>query len=304
METVVVMLSTYNGENFLKEQIDSILGQEKVKVILQIRDDGSSDNTINIIQQYLDNENVNLVVGTNIGWRRSFMTLVKNVTNSSNYYYAFADQDDIWKSDKLFQAVTKMDKERPTLYHSNVSVVDENMCFIGNRFSNNFKPTTQKKEAFLNGFGVGSTMVFNSKMLSIVQNYIPEEETNHDAYIMALAIFFGTIVYDKESYILYRRHSNTATGFGKIKNAAKPSLIARYKRYKKNPKHGFSNRAGIIINGFSNQLTKSDLKFLKKISEYRSNRLDRISLILDPNIRATGLRKTLQVKYRLIVKSL
>lgn len=92
---VIVLMSTYNGEKYLKEQIDSILNQVKVEVFLMIRDDGSSDNTIAILKEYeRQNRNIKIIKGKNIGVGNSFMQLLYNSAEAE--YYAFADQDDVW----------------------------------------------------------------------------------------------------------------------------------------------------------------------------------------------------------------
>lgn len=87
---VIVLMSTYNGERHLVEQIESILNQEGVDVRLMIRDDGSNDKTVEIARKYTDD----VVVGDNIGFRYSFLELIKNAPEAE--YYALADQDDIW----------------------------------------------------------------------------------------------------------------------------------------------------------------------------------------------------------------
>ena len=134
MKTVCVLMSTYNGEKYIVEQIDSILQQENVNVNLLIRDDGSKDKTVEIIKQYLIDKRVSFVSGDNIGYKKSFLWLMDNSPNSD--YYAFADQDDVWKKDKLFAAVTKLENEdiaEPKLYTSALTRVDENLNYISNQ---------------------------------------------------------------------------------------------------------------------------------------------------------------------------
>lgn len=94
MYKVAVLLSTYNGSKYIKEQIDSILSQEGVNIDIYIRDDESTDETVNIIYEYKSN-NIFLTEGKNIGVGNSFMELLYSVPEIYDYY-AFADQDDIW----------------------------------------------------------------------------------------------------------------------------------------------------------------------------------------------------------------
>ncbi|NLR09050.1 MULTISPECIES: glycosyltransferase [Lactobacillaceae] len=298
MVTVVVMMSSYNGEFYISQQMRSILDQKGVNVEILIRDDGSHDKTLAVLDKFSRLDNVTVISGHNIGWRKSFMTLLEKVRFSSEVYYAFSDQDDIWKADKLMTAVGMLKKNIPMVYHSNVTTMTDNETVIGNRFSQDFEPSLKMPECFLNGYGVGATMVFNSQMLSLLRKHRVTQETNHDAYVMALGNLMGGVVYDKRSHILYRRHAGTATGFGKSESVNAPTLWVRYKRYKKNPKNVFSHRAEQILDGYSDELSDRDKKLLHLIAGYKSNFLYRLELFFSPKFKATGFRKTLQIKYR------
>lgn len=98
-KSVQVVMSTYNGEKYLKEQIDSILSQEGVDVRLYIRDDGSSDRTTDILASYQEHKNVKIEKGNNLGFAKSFLTALDECDEAD--YYAFSDQDDVWEKDKL-----------------------------------------------------------------------------------------------------------------------------------------------------------------------------------------------------------
>lgn len=102
-KSVQVVMSTYNGEKYLKEQIDSILSQEGVDVRLYIRDDGSSDRTTDILASYQEHKNVKIEKGNNLGFAKSFLTALDECDEAD--YYAFSDQDDVWEKDKLSTAV-------------------------------------------------------------------------------------------------------------------------------------------------------------------------------------------------------
>lgn len=92
---ITVLMSTYNGEKYLKEQLDSILNQEQVDLKLLIRDDGSTDGTVNILKEYENSHtNIKWYSGLNLGCGKSFFQLVLDAPKSD--YYAFVDQDDVW----------------------------------------------------------------------------------------------------------------------------------------------------------------------------------------------------------------
>jgi rhamnosyltransferase len=303
---VSVLLSTYNGEKYLAEQINSILEQKGARVQLYIRDDGSTDRTRAILESFEQINQVHLSFQSNVGWKRSFTELLQTTPDEPNTYYAFADQDDIWQPDKLIQAVNQLMPyaSQPTVYHSNVAIVDGNMHFIQNRFDEAFMPNQQLPQAYFDGLGVGATMVFNEKMLRLIQQYVPQQATNHDALVMALGNMLGKVIYDPTAHILYRRHDGTATGFGAGTNAAKPSLLDRYRKYQRGPKQQFSIRAQELLAGYQDQLSADEVRLLTKVADYRHSLADRLYLLFSPNIKASGMRKTLQIKYRAFMGTL
>lgn len=128
MHTITVLMSSYNGEKYISEQIDSILHQENCNVNLIVRDDGSSDNTCEILEQYQKN---NLLTwysdGENLRPAHSFLRLLANAPDSD--YYAFADQDDYWMTDKLDHAIKAIGNRSdiPMIYYANSELVDSEL---------------------------------------------------------------------------------------------------------------------------------------------------------------------------------
>lgn len=304
MYKVTVLLSTYNGEKYLREQLDSILKQDKVNISLLIRDDGSTDLTTTILAEYQVKPNVQVMLSDNIGWKDSFMTLLKLASNNTDSFYAFADQDDIWLPEKLISAIRTIDQSRPMLYHSNVLLMNGSGERLGKRYPESFRPNSKMPYAFLDGFGIGATMVFNQALMSLLKDYIPVKKINHDAFVIALSNLLGTTVYDPDSYILYRRHSGATTGFGNSDDIKKPTLIDRYHRYKKGPKHNFSLRAKYLLVGYGDKLSTADRVFLNRVANYQSSIPVKLYLLFSPNVAATGFRRTMQVKYRVFFNTL
>ena len=109
MHNIAVAMSTYNGELYIKEQINSILEQKNVKVELFVRDDGSKDKTLGILETYGEKwNNIHFIKGENLGVGNSFMELLYSI-GCEYEYYAFADQDDVWLPDKLNQGIAKIE---------------------------------------------------------------------------------------------------------------------------------------------------------------------------------------------------
>lgn len=213
-----VLMSTYNGEKYLKEQIDSILGQKGVDVHLTIRDDGSNDDTIDIINDYVKTDTrVQFYKGVNLGPANSFMELLYQ---SGDYeYYAFADQDDIWLEDKLLRAAEQLEGIKyPCLYSSNQITVDSNGRQIEKRYSE--APPTDLANTMICNRLAGCTMVLNRKLRDILirDDIRPDPEflrlRMHDVWVAMIANCFGRVIYDPEAYILYRQHENNVVGAG------------------------------------------------------------------------------------------
>ena len=160
MKKVLVLLSTYNGEKYLREQLDSVLSQEGVDVSLLIRDDGSKDGTLNILKEYSVKDNVNYYEGVNCGPSESFHDLMRHAKGYD--YYAFCDQDDVWNNDKLITAVRLLEEKKqdlPLLYCSNLNVVDEHLNYCRLCHSEKYD-LSNKYLGLVDFFAVGCTEVF------------------------------------------------------------------------------------------------------------------------------------------------
>lgn len=209
---VLVLMSTYNGEKYLREQIDSILEQCGVNVSLLVRDDGSTDKTLNILYEYQLFGKLTFYTGTNIGPQLSFMHLLQNAPECE--YYAFADQDDIWLKDKLSCAVNKLKEkeERPALYFSQTQLTDEN---LNKKESVIINPLLTFGESLIYKFIGGCTMVMNNKLRISISDKLPKIMPMHDIWIYSIAMAIDAfVVFDKSRHILYRQHSNNTVGQG------------------------------------------------------------------------------------------
>lgn len=144
-EKVAVLLSAYNGEKYIAKQVESIEKQTiSDDITLIIRNDGSTDNTLNILQNLAKKySNIMLINGKNIGLIRSFFTLLEFAVKKYEFeFYAFSDQDDYWQKNKLESAIGRLDHEKrdiPLLYGCTSIIVDEDLKPTG------FKTQTQKK---------------------------------------------------------------------------------------------------------------------------------------------------------------
>lgn len=175
---VAVLISTYNGEKYLKEQLDSVLKQTYPNIEIVIRDDGSSDSTVELIKEYQEKyDNIQLKEGTNIGFIRSFFKLLELADAD---YYAYCDQDDIWLEKKVELAVNALEKannEKPNMVFGNSDYYDENMNFIGNGEGHK---VFSFKNSLYECVAQGMTMTINQVAKKMIIENIPEKCLFHD----------------------------------------------------------------------------------------------------------------------------
>lgn len=210
--TLHVLLSTYNGERFISAQIDSVLAQRGVDVRLYIRDDGSSDGTRAIVSEYAARDpQISVEYGLNKGVVGSFFTLLAACTATGDYF-AFCDQDDVWKPDKLARAVVCCDTytdQEPVLYASRVEYVTEQLSRLG------FSPMPRRvgfNNAMVENQLIGCTMVFNRHLRELVLARLPQYATMHDAWLYLVASALGKVIFDDFVSVAYRQHSGNVVG--------------------------------------------------------------------------------------------
>ena len=303
-------MSSYNGENYISHQIDSILSQSDVEVEIFIRDDGSKDKTVAIIKNYIkEHNNVHFIQGENVGVIESFRLIAEYVylNFSPCEFYAFADQDDEWLPNKLSAAINKLygkitDWNKPVLYYSNLKVADNNLKYLYDRFPENYVLNT-KKQIMSEICTLGCTCVFNYALL---QEYIKtnlKHRIPHDAWVTVLAAFLGEIIYDNEAFILYRQHGNNQSG------SVKKGLSMYWDKLK-HFKHIFDMDgdyeaiAKEMLDNYNEALDDNDLAVLKTIAEYRNNIKFRFKLMFTKYINSGHIWKEIARRIRIICNRL
>src|SRR5690242_5828721 len=131
-ESVVILLSSYNGERFLREQLDSLLQQTHGNTRILVRDDGSTDGTRAILDAYAGRHgNIQGAYGDNLGHVRSFFWLLDHAPADAAYL-CFSDQDDVWEADKVARGVRALDGiDQPAMVFTNVHIVDASLRPLG-----------------------------------------------------------------------------------------------------------------------------------------------------------------------------
>lgn len=283
---VLVLMSTYNGERFLQEQLDSILSQQGVEVSLLVRDDGSSDNTCKILSDYASQyPNIVWKSCENVGFVRSFSSLVRMAATSDIDvdYYAFADQDDIWMSNKLAIACSVLaskDNSKPNLFTSNSMQIDAEGREL-ELFHKGPEPKFRKGNVLVFGTEQGCSMVFNKKAIELYSADEPNL-TWHDRWMYHICYFLGSVTYDHQPLFYYRRHEKNALANHKAGSLeGEPSKIVRVYRilFVEPPVTNHVEMAREFYDHFASRLNKDDKKLFRRFIVCRKSIVSKIYML-------------------------
>lgn len=217
MNKILILLATYNGEKFIKDQIDSIFSQLDVDVDILISDHSSSDKTINKIIEAIPvnkKNNVNIIYLDNYKNNpgANFFHLIKNAADHYDFY-ALSDQDDIWKPKKLIRALKCIKKNNVSCYSSNYTNYNKK-----NSWTSVIYAKQKKFDHFFQTPGPGCTFVFSSNFFQSLKNNILNSPDIfnfkwHDWFIYAFSRSNNyTWFIDEESFIKYRQHNQNFVG--------------------------------------------------------------------------------------------
>ncbi len=225
MPTVSVVMCTYNGETYLREQLDSIIAQTYPVYELIVQDDGSSDKTVDIVRGYArqypfirlhENER-------NLGYNRNFLDAVMKASGDA---IAIADQDDIWDVEKLALQMALLAKGYSFAFHNSLLFDTDPKEISGKRHS--VPPLFTPLRLALKPFIPGHECVFTRKALPALRELTAREECLPYAYVIALACStLGPLAYIDRGLVHWRRHNAAATFGGKRgPGAAKGFLLS------------------------------------------------------------------------------
>ena len=300
---VTVLMATYNGEKYIKEQIESILRQVDVTVNLLIRDDGSNDNTINIIKEFADTySNIKLLSGHNIGVAMNFIELLRQSEECE--FYAFADQDDIWDENKLLAAVTLLNKDKyhgAKLYCCKVRDVDASGIEYG-IVDNKIKIADTLGKALIFSNAQGSTMVFNNQLKQLILKATPNfKNLNilHDAWIHKVCLAVGgKVIIDLEPHMGYRVHGENVMA----RTPANNSIFRKLHRlFQVEKEYQCSNIAKAIIDLYLDDIPESNMKILSMVANYRHDLFSRLNLLFSSQVKTDNVKFNINFMYRVLI---
>ena len=293
-----VIMSTYNGAKYVEEQLDSIIGQDvDASVTIYIRDDGSTDNTVDVLRKYAaghSKEDIVIDRAANKGAAGSFLTAMRECPDAD--IYAFSDQDDVWDEDKLRIAVDKISEypeDVPALYYCGQRLVDQDLNLISDHTLNEKRSL---KTRFLLSDFAGCTGVFNKALLDEVNKYEPGYVLMHDTWILKICLGLGGNVYiDSTSHLDYRQHKGNTLGLGR----SIPAYIRQVRQYLNEYK--VEPQMAELIRGYGDRLVTPYKELAQKACAYRLNRTYKKELLNKRNIDfcSRGLNITYWLKVKL-----
>ena len=264
MSRVSVLLSTYNGEKYLKEQLEPLSEQSYTSFNIIARDDSSTDNTLKILKSY----DIELMPESeNLGATRSFSALLKYSLESDSQYLMFCDQDDVWKEEKIEKTLIKMKEleskfgDIPLLVHTDLEVVDEDLRTIDKSFWH-FEQINPNMNAFnrllMQNTITGCTLMINKKLAQLAMP-IPSDAIMHDWWLGLVASQFGKIGFVDETTIKYRQHEKNSIGT----NGFSVKYIVQ-KMIKSNPLQKNYQQAQAFLERYKDDLDESSVAMLEE----------------------------------------
>jgi len=274
--SVAILMCTYNGEPYLKEQLDSIKTQDYKNWTLYVSDDGSKDKTLPILKDYQGRwgkDKLRILKGPGKNFQSNFLSVITNKKISADAYF-LCDQDDIWMPHKLshtLKKIAQLDAAEPFLYCARSTYVSSDAKRILGQSDLFLKPPSIQN-AIVQSIAGGNTMAFNGPLKKITKQFKEVDIVSHDWWLYLLnEISEGQTFYDPESTILYRQHAKSIIG-------ANTGLIAKLRRLR------------MLLNGTYRHYNSIHLDALQQVNVSASKRNVRI---IDDffNLRDKGLRQ-------------
>lgn len=285
---VNVIMSTYNGEKFVRQQIDSILAQKDVNVELNIYDDCSTDNTYLILKEYESKyDNINIFKNeNNKNFTYNFIDALFTFKDNNDYeFYAFADQDDYWQDTKLIHAIKMIEQVgKCSLYSSNLQLADSMLNNLGMPYRpESYKP--EKHDEVRYNIVTGCTMVFDKDCKNVFTKHYPKDVEYHDHWFGLIANYVEGChyIYDSNpNKILYRQHAkNSSGGYKKV------GLFTKLKqRFGKRPTDFKKLKQFLFY--YSDEINNSDKNIIERFINYRKFK-NKINLL--KNFKTTNLTR-------------
>jgi glycosyltransferase involved in cell wall biosynthesis len=279
--SVAILMCTYNGEDFLEEQLDSIETQDYKNWTLYVNDDGSEDTTLNILKTYQKKwgvKKLHIRKGPQKGFAQNFLQIINDKKINADLYF-LSDQDDVWMPHKVshtIKKISKRDNSRAIVYCARTTYVSSDAKKILGQSDLFLKPPSFKN-ALVQSIAGGNTMAFNSKLKDVVGKFKAAQVISHDWWLYIVnELMGGVTLYDHESTIFYRQHQGSLIGNN-------TTLLAKIKRLYMLFKGTYRDYNSCHLDTFNKiniPATKENLYIIDRFSILRDGPLsDRIKIL-------------------------
>lgn len=299
---ISVALCTFNGSRFLKQQLESIATQIRLPDELVVCDDGSTDATISILENFITNAPFPVHIYRNLTNLGACGNFCKAIELCGGDLIALSDQDDVWQADKLFRAQFAIEQCRnptSTLYCSGLQYVNANLELIGKSQVPRF---TDFSNAIVENIATGCTVVFGEEIRRLILFSDPKDMLMHDWWAYLVASAFGQVVYDPSSTVLYRQHGSNVAGW-------KPKPLKLWNRTKRLVQRLFQetlgmdslNQAERFIATFPD-ISKENRKIVEELLFLRNeSKLKRMAYAFHPRVRRNDKLENFGLKVMLFM---
>lgn len=296
---ICVIMSTYNGEKYIEQQLDSIFKNTK-DVFLYVRDDGSKDRTIEILRNYGIKHAVPIEVneGENVGSAESFLTALRKCPKAD--YYAFCDQDDVWIDGKLSAAAKQIGTtNQPVLWCSDYQVTDSDLHVMIPSILK--QPVPDSVRAVFYNNVPGCTMVFNWALMQELRKVNISKIRMHDIMAINVALITGKVIFDKMPYVLYRQHGNNVLGYSHKKIKIGKWIKEKLALVKNKEDYSTSEYAQEVLNVFENQMNEDEKKEYELISKMNSSLISRLKVLTRPYTKEKIGRTSISIRCKILL---
>ncbi len=298
--TVTVVMSAYNGQKNIERQIESIFAQKDVTVNLSIRDDGSTDRTVEVIEEYQRKHpeyNISLLKGNNVGYAKSFWYALSNAIKAE--YYAFSDQDDIWKEDKLIKCISVLEREKnimlPQLVYCRMSRCNEQLEELEEQVRILCVEELSKKMTLTQTYNYGAGTFFNEALRKLICKCWPDvPDMAHDLWAGLLCYWFGRVYYIDEVLYYWIRYDKSVTGEGTLESGF------RYRMKKTFQGHSYPNVSSYLLKYYGD-LLEEDKLFLTDLSVCSKDWKAKLRILKDKEFKRSTYKGTLVLKFGVLL---
>lgn len=280
--SAAIILATYNGARYLRDFLDSLCSQTCKNFCVYVRDDGSIDSTLEIIDEYSAKLSIQIIPSCErLGPAKSFFKILQEV-RSNHLYYLFADQDDYWYADKVKRVVQALrgHEDEVLFYCSRLEYVDEHLQHLG---LSPIPRLLSLENALVENVAVGCTVGFTRRLRSEVLANRPKDFIMHDWWLYIYATAFGRVVYDPEPSIKYRQHGNNTIG---VATSFVDDFKRRWKRFKKQKGgvYRLSRQAKDFLDCYGTGLKPWQRQLLETLTKNRDGLMHRLRLAIAPPV--------------------